>query len=254
MSPKITVITPVYNGELFIEGAIASLLAQSLHDWELIIVDDGSSDSTPQILEKFEDKRIKVIRQKNSGEAKARNIGLNHATGEYVSFLDADDLYFPNAIEDLSSFLDLHPEYDVVYSEGQICDDQDRPLMRLSEIRSGIYTGDILEKLVLSSSVITVPVCTMTRRIKILEHSIKFDPNLIIGPDWDFWIQLAVHVKFGYLDKLTCKYRVHNSNITRRVNVKKRKHDQVFGRLKVMNSDWFEKLSLVTREFFFTDF
>ena len=253
MSPKVTVITPVYNGERYIGGAIASLLAQSFQDWELVVIDDGSSDSTPQILEKLTDPRIRIIRQQNAGEANARNVGLDHATGEYISFLDADDLYFPNAIEDLSSFLDLHPQYDVVYSEGQICDDQDQPLMRLSEIRSGVYTGNVLERLVLSSSVVTVPVCTMTRRSKILEHTVKFDPNLVIGPDWDFWIQLAVHVGFGYLDKMTCKYRVHNTNITRRVDVDKRKHDQVFGRLKVMNSDWFNDLSLYTREFFFTD-
>ena len=253
MSPKVTVITPVYNGERYIEGAITSLLAQSFQDWELVIIDDGSSDSTPQILEKLADPRIQIIRQENAGEANARNVGLNHATGEYISFLDADDLYLPNALEDLSSFLDLHPEFDVIYSDGQICDDQDHPLMRLSEIRSGIYLGNILEQVVLSSSVITVPVCTMTRRSKILENAIKFDPNLVIGPDWDFWIQLAAHVGFGYLDKTTCKYRVHNTNVTRRVDVEKRKHDQVFGRLKVMNSDWFNDLSLYTREFFFTD-
>lgn len=253
MSSKVTVITPVYNGERYIEGAVASLLAQSFQNWELVIVDDGSSDSTPQILEKLSDPRIRVFQQENAGEATARNVGLNQATGEYISFLDADDLYLPNALEDLSSFLDLHPEFDVVYSEGQICDDQDQPLMRLSEIRPGIYTGNILERLVLSSSVITVPVCTMTRRSKIMEHAVKFDPNLVIGPDWDFWIQLAVYVGFGYLDKTTCKYRVHNTNITRRVNVEKRIHDQVFARLKVMNSDWFNDLSLYTREFFFTD-
>src|SRR5215217_3780270 len=132
MSPKVTVITPVYNGERYIEGAIASLLAQSFQDWELVIIDDGSSDSTPQILEKLADPRIRVFRQENAGEANARNVGLDQATGEYISFLDADDLYLPTALEDLSSFLDSHPEFDVIYSDGQICDDQDHPLMRLS--------------------------------------------------------------------------------------------------------------------------
>ena len=251
--PKISVIMPVYNGQQYIENTINSLIAQTCQDWELIVIDDGSTDATPQILGKFDDRRIFIVQQKNAGEASARNVGLDHATGRYISFLDADDLYLPTALEDLSSFLDLHPQYDVVYSDGEIFDGQDNSLMTLSEIRSGIYNGNVLEKLVVSSSVVTVPVCTMTRRSTVLKHSIRFDPKLVIGPDWDFWIQLAVHGEFGYLNKLTCKYRIHNTNITRRVDLKKRKRDQLFGRLKVMNSPWFNDLSLETRSFFFSD-
>lgn len=253
MNPKVTVITPVYNGELYIGGAIESLLAQTFQDWELVVVDDGSSDSTPAILNQYQDSRINVFRQENAGEAAARNAGLSHAIGEYVAFLDADDFYFPNALEDLSSFLDSNQQYDVVYSDGQICDEQGQPLMLLSEIRSGIYTGNILEKVVLSSSIITVPICTMARKCKIIEHSVQFDRNLTIGPDWDFWIQLAVHAGFGYLNKITCKYRIHNTNITRLVDLKKRKRDQLFGRLKVMKAEWFNGLSESTREHFFLD-
>jgi len=252
MPPKVTVITPAYNAERYLEKTVASLLAQSFQDWELVIVDDGSTDSTPRILESFTDKRIKTIHQKNGGEARARNTGLENAAGEYIAFLDADDLYLPNALEDLSAFLDSHPEYSVVYSDGHICDEEDRPLMRLNEIRSGIQTGNVLENIVISSSIVTVPVCTMTRSSVVREHEIRFDPNLVIGPDWDFWIQIAVHGKFGYLDKVTCMYRVHNSNITKRVDMEKRKRDIAFGRMKVMNSDWFDSLSLFTRETFFS--
>ena len=250
---KVSVITPVYNGESYIAKAINSLLSQTLGDWELIVVNDGSTDSTPQILEGFSDQRIRIIQQQNSGEARARNVGLNSAGGEYVAFLDADDSYFPNALEDLSSFLDTHPQYDVVFSDGQICDEQDRPLMTLTEVRPGIYTGNILEKVVISSSIVTVPVCTMTRRSKIVEHAVRFDPNLVIGPDWDFWIQLAVHVNFGYLDKSTCKYRIHTTNITRTTASEKRKKDQVRRRMKIMNAEWFDGLSSATRELFFID-
>src|SRR5829696_2546414 len=253
MAPKVTVITPVYNGELYIQEAVDGLLAQSLQDWELVVVDDGSSDSTPQILANFTDQRIRIIRQQNAGEACARNVGLDHATGEYVAFLDADDFYFPNALEDLASFLDTNPQYDVVFSDGQICDEHDHPLMTLSEVRPGIYTGKILDKVVISSSVVTVPVCTMTRRSKIKEHSVRFDPNLVIGPDWDFWIQLAVHVNFGYLDKSTCKYRIHTNNISRTTASEKRKKDQIRRRVKIMNAEWFGKLSFDTRELFFLD-
>src|SRR5678816_1429776 len=103
--PKVSVITPVYNGQSYIDTAINGLLSQTLQDWELIVVDDGSTDSTPQILEKFTDQRIRIIKQQNGGEARARNVGLHNVTGEYVAFLDADDFYFPTALEELSAFL-----------------------------------------------------------------------------------------------------------------------------------------------------
>lgn len=252
--PKVSVITPVYNGELYIESAIVSLLAQTFQDWELIVVDDGSTDSTPIILERFIDKRIKIFRQENSGEAHARNVGLENAAGEYIAFLDADDLYLPNALQDFTSFLDLHLEFGVVYSDGIICDSNEVPLIRLDEIRSSTDSGNLLDLIVISSSVVTVPICTMSRASIIREHSICFDRKLTIGPDWDFWIQMAVHVGFGHLPKATCKYRVHQVNITKTTKSDKRKKDRIYSRMKIMNSNWFQDLSLRTREIFLLDF
>jgi glycosyltransferase involved in cell wall biosynthesis len=253
-SPKISVVMPVYNGAFYIEKAIHSLLSQSFQDWELIVVDDGSTDATPQILEGYVNDKIRVIRQDNSGEANARNTGLDHVRGEYLAFLDADDEYLPNALADLSQFLDRNPKYGVVFSDGHICDQEDRELMRLTEVRPGIFTGNILNALVLSPSVITVPVCTMTRISRIQDHNLRFDEeNNLIGTDWDFWIRLSVNVEFGYLDTLTCKYRLHTSNITRTTGADKRRRDHIYRRMKIMNSDWFSALSLPTRELFFLD-
>ena len=252
--PKISVIMPVYNGELFVQQAIESLLAQSFQGWELIIVDDGSQDRTPGILEQYTDQRIKVIRQANRGEAGARNTGMRQMTGEYMAFLDADDTYLPGALHDLSSFLDANPQFDAVFSDGYICDHEDRQLMRLTDVRPGIYTGNILDPLVMSPSVITVPVCTMTRVSKLREYDLYFDEeNNLIGTDWDFWIRLAVHAEFGYLDKLTCKYRIHTTNITRTTGSGKRKQDRIYKRMKIMNAEWFGRLSPATRELFFLD-
>lgn len=252
--PKVSVIMPVYNGELFINRAIDSLLSQSFHDWELVVVDDGSTDRTPQILEQYTDTRIRVFRQANRGEAGARNTGLKHMSGLYMAFLDADDLYLPTALEDLSTYLDTHPQYDVVFSDGYICDHEDRQLMRLTEVRPGIFTGNILNPLVMSPSVITVPVCTMTRVSKVREHDLFFDEeNNLIGTDWDFWIRLAVHAQFGYLDKLTCRYRIHNTNITRTTGSEKRKKDELYRRMKIMNASWFGSLTMDTRQLFFLD-
>jgi len=249
--PEVTVIMPVFNGAKYLCPAIDSVTSQTFADWELVVVDDGSADATPQILEGYKDPRIVKIRQDNAGEARARNVGLDQAKGLYIAFLDADDLYLPNALADLGEFLDRYPEYDVVFSDGHICDEQETISGRLSEIRPGIHTGSILEPLVLTAGVITVPVCTMTRRSSIESHGARFDEKLVIGPDWDFWIQLARSSQFGYLDKLTCMYRVHQTNITRTSGLRKRTDDLVYGRMKVMNSDWFLQLSTTTRRQFF---
>lgn len=252
--PKVSVIMPVYNGESFVKFAIDSLLSQSFHDWELVVVDDGSTDSTPQILREYRDTRIRVIRQNNGGEAAARNTGLDHMVGEYMAFLDADDVYLPHALADLSAFLDHNPQYAVVFSDGYICDHLDRQLMRLTDVRPGIFIGNILNPLVMSPSVITVPVCTMTRISEVRKSDLRFDEqNNLIGTDWDFWIRLAVRAEFGYLDKLTCRYRIHNTNITRTTGSEKRRKDQIYRRLKIMNSEWFNTLSLETRDLFFLD-
>jgi hypothetical protein len=168
-----------------------------------------------------------------------------------MAFLDADDLYLPNALTDMVQYLNTHPDVDVLLSDGYFCDEHAKPLMRLSEHRPGPYTGDILEPLVLSASVISGTICTMSRQATIKQNRVRFDPTLVIGEDWDFWIQLARHVWFGYLDQITCMYRMHQSNITTGAGAQRRRADLVRGRLKVLNADWFPTLSLSTRRSFF---
>lgn len=249
--PTVSVIMPVFNGAAFIVEAIDSILAQTHEDWELLVVDDGSTDQTPELLDRFDDPRIVRTRQQNQGEAAARNTALNMARGEYLSFLDADDLYLPNALANMTQYLETHTEADALISDGYFCDEQRHCLMRFSDHRPIPAVGNILEPLVLSSSVITVPICTMVRRAAIERASAQFDTSLVIGPDYDFFIQLARHAPFGYLDRLTCMYRVHQTNITRTAGSRRRKDDLVKGRLKVMNAGWFGELSLPTRQEFF---
>ena len=213
MSNLVSVIMPVYNGVLFVGEAIGSVLTQTLTDWELIVVDDGSTDATPQVLSEFTDPRISVIRQKNGGEGAARNTGLDAATGQYIAFLDADDLHLPNGLADMISYLESHRQFDVVYSDGVMCDQDKKPLICLSEIRPGMYEGNILEHLVLSN-IITAPDCTAVRRSAIEALDLRFDPLLKYGVDWDFWTRLARFSQFGYMPVLTCTYRVHGSNMT----------------------------------------
>ncbi len=111
---KVSIITPVYNGESVIVFAIESVLGQTCSDWEWIIVNDGSNDGTAEILNSLRDSRIKVIHQKNKGVSSARNSGLDVAQGKYVTFLDADDYLPPDALKLRCDYLDFHPEVDIV--------------------------------------------------------------------------------------------------------------------------------------------
>lgn len=251
LAPVVSIILPVYNGERYLRQAILSTVNQSWHDWELIIVDDGSTDNTSSIISAFSDPRITAVRQENGGEAAARNRGLDAVNGKYVAFLDADDLYLPHALREMSAYLDSHPDVDAVFTDGYFCDESDRILRRLSEVRSAVSTGIILEPLVLDSATIGTLIFTMIRSETIRKAGVRFDPGLVIGPDWDFLIHLAIHATFGYLDVATCMYRVHKANITLTSTAARRRADLVRGRLKVMNASWFEELSIQTRRSFF---
>lgn len=248
--PRVSVIMPAYNAEKYIGAAVESVLTQIWQNWELIVINDGSTDSTAEAVKAHGDSRIVLISQENQGEAAARNAGLQRARGRYIGFLDADDLYLPNALSDHVSFLERHPELDVSFSDGYFCDALGRHLMRLSEHRPGPYTGDILEPLILSASVIAGIICTLARRSTIEQYHVRFDTSLTIGPDWDFWIELARHARFGYLDQPTCAYRIHDTNITRTTSHQKRRYDLARGRLKLLHADWFSRLSLPTRREF----
>lgn len=250
---RVSVITPVYNGEKFIGQAIETVLTQTWQDWELIIINDGSTDQTATIVERYQDSRIRVIHQTNQGEGAARNTGLENAQGEYVAWLDADDSYLPNALADGVAYLDKNPQIGVVYADGWICDEHNQNLMRLSEHRMGFFTGDVLEQVVLSNSLITVPSCTMIRRQVVEKVLLQFDSALKFGTDWDFWIRLARTTQFGYLDKVVCRYRVHQANISRTIGINKKRSELIKGRLKTLESSWFKNLSLETRFVFVRD-
>ena len=114
-TPHVSVIMPVFNGESFIEAAINSVFAQSFKNFELIVVDDGSTDATLAILEAYGD-RIKVLRQKNSGHAAARNAASRIATGEWIAMIDADDLWEPTKLQKQLELVDRFRDGDVFYT------------------------------------------------------------------------------------------------------------------------------------------
>jgi glycosyltransferase involved in cell wall biosynthesis len=254
MQPKlVSVMMPAYNAERYIRQAIESLLTQTYPYWELIIVNDGSTDQTEQILQQMSDPRIKVIHQANGGEANARNCALRHMQGEYVAFLDADDLYSPQHLEHTVSYLQTHPNCDGVYTDGYYCNANGQRLKTLSSRRRGPFTGHIFEAAVTASDIFGPPVCVVLRRAAIIQSNLRFDEDITIGPDWVFFITYAAVAQFGYLDQYTCLYRVHQTNITARIELQRRARELAKCRIRVIKMDSFQACSVETRAMVFYD-
>ncbi|MBQ0062672.1 MAG: glycosyltransferase family 2 protein [Prevotella sp.] len=115
MSALVSIVTPAYNSSLYIAKSINSVLAQTYANWEMLIVDDGSTDNTLEIVRSYEDKRIKIFNNTHQGAAEARNLALRQATGKYVAFLDSDDLWLPEKLEKQVRFMEEN-HYDFSYT------------------------------------------------------------------------------------------------------------------------------------------
>ena len=149
-----SVIIPVYNGEKFVADAIQSVLAQTVKDWELIVVNDGSRDGTQAVLGRFsDDPRIHILQQANGGVSAARNAGIAAARGEYLTLLDADDLWYPDCLETFQRMIASYPQavmfgcaYDINLQNGGHTDTtgyfQDKPEMVYLENFLGAYAED----------------------------------------------------------------------------------------------------------------
>jgi len=244
---------PAYNAEIYIGQAIESVLAQSNPYWELIIVDDGSSDRTVDVVSCYNDSRIRVVRQENRGEATARNTALNNALGEFLAFLDADDLYLPNHLEITVAYLLSHPFADGVYTDGYYIDQAGKQLQTLSSRRRGPFEGNLFEEVIYSSDVFGPPVCVVLRTNLIENFGLNYDENIIIGPDWDFFMKYADVGKFGYIDQITCLYRLHATNISVSTGLKKRALELAKCRINAIKMKNFSNCSIRVRVAVFYD-
>ncbi len=247
----VSVMMPAYNAERYIGQAIESVVQQTYPHWELIIVDDGSTDGTAAVVSGWQDERIRLIQQENAGEAAARNTALRHMRGEFVAFLDADDVYLPDHLEATTAFLTNHPQRDGVYTDGYHIDQYGRWLKTLSSRRRGPFEGWLFEELVRASDVFGPPLCLLLRRSLILERRLSYDTRIVIGPDWDFNTRFAEYASFGYLDRQTCLYRVHQSNISIVTQLQKRLASLALCREKAIQSESFSRCSLETRRYVF---
>ncbi len=200
----VSIVMPAFNGENFIRQAIDSVLSQTYSHWELIIVDDGSTDHTAQVIRGYgDDPRIRSVYQENRGQAAALNHGLELARGAYVTTLDTDDWYTSNSLQDRVGFLENHPEFGAVYGDGIYCDVNGNALRRFSEYRIGNVTGDVYDTLITSPFFGTGANVTIRREI-IEDSQIRYDDNIFWCQDLDFYIRVAEKCSFGLVELPAC--------------------------------------------------
>ena len=249
----VSVMMPAYNAAEFIAEAIDSVLAQMYPHWELLVVNDGSTDATAEIVARYSDPRIKLIHKENGGEASARNVALDHSTGEFIAYLDADDAYLPHHLSVLVEYLQSHPDRDAVYTDGFHFDRAGNRLQPLSDRRRGPFEGRIFEEVVRASDVFGPPLCVMLRHRLVAEHRLRYDTRIVIGPDWDFFVRFSDLGTFGYVDDRTCLYRVHETNISVQVGMQRRAGYLAICRENAIKLPNFGTLSAETRAAVFYD-
>lgn len=220
MVPLISVIMPAYNARPYLDQAIRSVLEQDYPHIELIVVDDGSTDGTPELAEQFGE-RVRVMRQKNAGPAAARNRGIAASRGELIAFLDADDVWLPGKASMQVRYLQDHPEVGMVYGDFKhwsaqpdgtfptppLLISQKAPNAIFCEHSGWIYTALLFDNV--------VHIITAMLRRSVTDKIGGLDESLPTGEDYDFWLRISRQFRADKLDCTIAYYREHASGITK---------------------------------------
>ncbi|MGB0383494.1 MAG: glycosyltransferase [Ardenticatenaceae bacterium] len=207
--PKISVIIPVYNGEQTIQETIDSVLAQTFSDFELIVINDGSTDATLEIVTSIQDPRVKLFSYPNRGLSHSRNRGLTHARSDLVAFLDADDLWTADKLEAQRNALQANPQATVAYSWTDFIDEFGQSLGQgIHVTKNGHVLADLLENnfIVNGSNV-------LIHQDALISVG-GFDESFVSAEDWDLWLRLAASYQFVCVPAAQVLYRRTNYSMS----------------------------------------
>jgi glycosyltransferase involved in cell wall biosynthesis len=207
--PAVSVIIPAYNQARYVRKSIQSVFDQTYPDFELIVVDDGSTDETPQILASIHDPRMRVVRQQNAGLSAARNTGLRESSAPLVTLLDSDDFFLPDKLYVLKEYLDTHADIGMVSGGTQYVDQDDQVFAEAIE-----STGSLDLPAILFRNPFT-PSAVMVRR-EWFDTVGMFDETLRACEDWNLWQRMAyAGCQFAWVNHPVTAYRFHRGQMTR---------------------------------------
>lgn len=220
---KVSVIMPVYNAEKYVKQTVESILNQSYQDFELVVVDDCSTDKSMQIIKELNDKRIKIYsNEKNKGIAYTRNRALELANGEYIAIMDDDDIAPVYRLEEEADFLSKHLEYDVVAGNTYIIDENGTVKGMFERVlrNPDIIRGTLIFQNIYGNST------AMFRKEFIEKYDIRYRENMCGAEDYMFWGECSLHGRITAMDKVMMCWRKHQKNQTNKMkneNIEKRK-------------------------------
>lgn len=213
--PLVSVVIPTHNRADLLPQAIDSVLSQDYPHVEIIVVDDGSTDDTAQIMQCYKPP-VRYIQQANQGAAAARNRGIREASGEFIAFLDSDDWFLPGKLSLQAHYLLEHPQIGLVYSAYDVIDEnRDLRWHVMPDLITGPHAYlDLLWRCMVGP--ITMP--TVMLRRAIFDHITPFDETMRLAEDLDLWCRIARDYPIALLPESLSMVRIHYSSLTRRVN------------------------------------
>lgn len=227
--PEITVVVTCFNYGHYLEGCLRSVLDQTYQNFEIIVIDDGSTDKTPAVMKKFSIlPKFRYLRQENKGQAHAKNLGIHHARGLYVAFLDADDYWEKNKLEKQMPLFEPEP-VGVVYSRVRYVDEIGKEVVfELKGKYLNPRRGRVTDFLFLDNF---IPFSSSIVRRKCFDEFGIFDESLRMGIDWDLWLRISTGHKFDFVDEKLINYRIgHSGQMSRNDEERQRCSDRIMAK------------------------
>lgn len=216
--PKVSVVIPTYNRRDLVQRAIQSVLDQTYRDFEIIVIDDGSTDGTRAAVEGRE--RVRYLRQTNGGPASARNLGIREAQGEFIAFLDSDDVWLPEFLTSQVDVLSRYPEVALVCARSSVGNKEAKDF----PLRRKLITGDLYARLY-DRSFVRTP--TVVVRKSCLDAVGCFNESYPWSEDHDLWLRIARKYEIAYVNRCLVRIGRQSDNISRDIRRPLKAHLQV---------------------------
>ncbi len=207
MNPLVTVLLPVYNAEKYLAEAVESILTQTFRDYELLIINDGSTDRSAEIIRSFQDKRVRLVTNETNLKLIATlNKGIELARGKYIVRMDADDISLPERLQKQVDFMETHPEVGV-------CGTWFAPLGRSGRIVQYPENDESIRIMMLYQTPFCHPSVILRKEV-IEKNKISYSSNFIHCEDYELWARLSSHTRFANIPEALLQYRLHENSIS----------------------------------------
>lgn len=233
-NPAVSIIMPAYNAEKMIAESIQSVVNQTYTDWELIVINDGSNDNTSTIVSMYNDPRIILLEQQNSGVAEARNNGIRNAHGKMIAFLDSDDLWLATKLEKFMSYVEKYNFTGLMYSKMRYFNENPEKSLPYNPWEAFHESNPYYHLLLVDY----IPTLTVMVNKKIFDDIGLFDKNFFGTEDWDMWLRIIKKHPIAFIDEELSLYRNHENGISKKYE---RHHQEEY---KVMQKHLLNKSTL----------